>query len=300
MNIIKFLLLTALGLSLAGCVSAQTNKSRTNKNNQPKNTKPMNEKPKAEPNSGDNVKIIAEGFYESLETPFIFAARSAETYAQLQKIVALKLPSASDVDFTKSAIVAAFAGTKNTGGYSVSVKKTAEKIIVELIEPPKDALTTDALTTPFAVALVPVEDEKTLPIEVSANWKTAIQTYKIASGEFESSGGFAGRLKRFNAEGTIGVLTFGDYATFFFNLSGKGADASNRRLTETASGVMKNGKIELARLGAGSFSSGPKPPLKVSGTASNDKISLTFEPLPTVVADGFQVSGKIEAVKIKL
>ena len=297
MKILKFLLIAALSLSLAACISAQTNKRRTDKSNQPKNNKPMNEKPKAEP-TGDNVKIIAEGFYNSLETPFIFVARSKETYAHLQKIVA-QLPPVSDIDFSKSAIVAAFAGTKNTGGYSVSVKKTAEKIIVELIEPPKDALTTDALTTPFAVALVPIEDEQTLPIEVSANWKTAIQTYKIASGEFESSGGFAGRLKRFNAEGTLGVLTFDDYATFFFNLSGKGADVSNRRLTETASGVMKNGKIELARLGAGSFSSGPKPPLKVSGTASNDKISLTFEPLPTVVADGFQVSGKIEAVKIK-
>lgn len=297
MKIFKILLLAALGLSLAGCVSAQTNKRRTNKNSKPQNTKPMNEKPKVEP-TGDNVKIIAEGFYESLETPFVFVARSAATYAQLQKIVALKLPPATDVDFTKSAVVAAFAGTKNTGGYAVSVKKTADKISIELIEPPKDAITTDALTTPFAVTLVSLEAEKTLSIDVANNWKSAMQTYKIVSGEFESSGGFAGRLKKFNAEGTIGVLSFGDYATLFFNLLGKGADA-NMKLMESASGTVKKGKVELARLDAGSFSEGPKPPLKVSGTLSSDKLVLKFEPLPTVVADGFQVGGKVEAVKTK-
>ncbi len=298
MKTIKFLLLAALGLSLAGCALAQTDKRRTNKNTKPKNTKPMNEKPKAEPAS-ENVKIIAEGFYESLETPFIFVARSAETYAQLQKFIAQKLPPASEIDFAKSAAVAAFAGTKNTGGYSVSVVKTGDKIKIEVVEPPKDAMTTDALTTPFAVSLVPIEQGKTLPIEVSENWKNAMQTFKVVSGEFESSGGIAGRLKKFNAEGTVGVLSFGDYATLFFSLSGTGADAANMKLTEAASGAMKNGKIELARLGSGSFSSGPKPPLKVSGMLSSDKISLRFEPLPAVAADGFQVGGKIEGVKIK-
>jgi hypothetical protein len=298
MKISKLLLLAALGLSLAGCVSGQTDKRRTNKNTKPKNTKPMNEKPKAEP-TAENVKIVAEGVYESLDVPFIFVARSLETYAQLQKIVAQKLPPASEIDFAKSAIVAAFAGTKNTGGYSVSVVKTGGKITIGLNEPPKDAMTTDALTTPFAVALVSVEGEEALPVEVSENWKNAMQTFRVVSGEFESSGGFAGLLKKFNAEGTVGVLSSGDHATFFFNLSGKGADASGMRLTETASGTLKSGKIELLRLDAGSFSSGPRPPLKVSGTITGDKISLTFEPLPAVAADGFQTSGKLEAAKIK-
>jgi hypothetical protein len=298
MKIFKLLLLAALGLNLAACAAAQTGERQTNKNGKPKNAKPMNEKPKAEP-TGENVKIIAEGFYESLDAPFIFVARSLETYAQLQKIFAQKLPPASEIDFAKSAVVAAFAGTKNTGGYSVSVVKTGDKITVGLNEPPKDAMTTDALTTPFAIALVSIEGEKTLPIEVSENWKKTMQTYRVVSGKFETSGGIAGRLQKFDAAGTISILSFGDYATLFFNLSGKGADASGMRLTETASGAMKNGKIELARLDAGSFSVGPKPPLKVSGMLSNDKISLTFEPLPAIAADGFQTGGKLEAVKIK-
>ncbi|MEJ7700204.1 MAG: hypothetical protein WKF71_11235 [Pyrinomonadaceae bacterium] len=82
----------------------------------------MNENP-----IGGDLKILAEGSYGTVETPFIFVARSAETYAQLQKFVE-NLPPAPEIDFTRTAVVAAFAGTKNTGGYSVAVKKAADKI----------------------------------------------------------------------------------------------------------------------------------------------------------------------------
>ncbi|MDQ3747475.1 MAG: protease complex subunit PrcB family protein [Acidobacteriota bacterium] len=296
MKIFKLLLLVVVSFSFISCASAQTNKRKTTKNSNPKATKPMNNKSNTKPTDG-NIKVIAEGAYGTIETPFVFVARSKETYAQLQMLVE-NLPPAAEINFSKMAVIAAFAGTKNTGGYSVSIRQTMNKIMVEVIEPPKDAMTTDALTMPFQVALVPIEEEKSLPLEVSANWKSAEQTYKITSGEFESSGGFAGMLKKFSAEGTIAILSFGNYATLIFNLSGKGANR-NMQLTETASGVMKEGKITLARLDAGSFSEGPKPPLKVSGMLAGGKLSLIFEPLPTNVADGFQASGKIEAAKIK-
>jgi len=296
MRIVKLLLIAVISFSFIGCVSAQTNKRKMTKKSNPKATEPMNSKPN-DKSTDEKLKAIAEGAYGTIETPFVFVARSKETYAQLQMLVE-NLPPASEIDFSKMAVIAAFAGTKNTGGYSVSIRQMTDKIMVEVVEPPKDAMTTDALTMPFQVALVPIEEEKSLPFEVSVNWKNAVQTYKITSGEFESSGGFAGMLKKFSAEGTIGVLSFGDYATLIFNLSGKGAN-KNMRLAETASGVMKEGKINLARLDAGSFSEGPKPPLKVSGTLTGGKLSLIFEPLPTNVADGFQASGKIEASKIK-
>ena len=292
MRAFKFLLLAVISLSLIGCVSAQVNKRKTTKKSKPKVTKPANEKP-----TGGELKIIAEGAYGTVETPFVFVARSRETYAQLQSFVE-NLPPASEIDFGKTAVVAAFAGTKNTGGYSVAIRQAAGKIMIDVVAPPKDAMTTDALTTPFKVALVSVEEENSLPLEVSLNWKSAIQTYRITSGEFEYSGGLAGMQKKFNAEGTTGVMRFGDYVTLIFNFWGKGAD-KDKKLTETASGVLKINKIDLARLDAGSFAENPKPPLKVSGTISNDKLSLTFEPLPTNVADGFQARGKIEAVKIK-
>ncbi|MCA1623628.1 MAG: protease complex subunit PrcB family protein, partial [Acidobacteria bacterium] len=183
-------------------------------------------------------------------------------------------------------------------GYSVDIRKSASKILLEVVAPPKGAMLTQALTTPYKIALVPVEQEMNLPLEVSTNWKNAAQIYRVTKGEFESSGGFAGRIEKFDAEGTISVISFGDYATLTFNLTGKRTQ-NTRKLFETASGTLKEGKIELIQLNAGSFSEGPKPPLKAIGTLTKDKLSLIFESLPSRVADGFQVRGAIEAVKFK-
>ncbi|MEJ7700203.1 MAG: hypothetical protein WKF71_11230 [Pyrinomonadaceae bacterium] len=99
-------------------------------------------------------------------------------------------------------------------------------------------------------------------------------------------------------EGTIGVLTFGDYATLAFNLSEKGAN-KNWRLTETASGVIKDGRIDLAQLGAGNIAGDSQASLKVSGTVANGKLSLLFEPLSSGGNDKSQTRGKIEAVKAR-
>jgi hypothetical protein len=243
----------------------------------------------------DGLKTIAEGANAKIKQPFIFIARDGKTYELLKNSID-DLPSASTIDFTKTAVVAAFAGMKNSGGYSLAVKQTGENYSVEVLSPPKDALVTMALTNPYKVTLVPVEEEKSLNLSVSEDFKTAIQTYKIASSDFTYSGGFAFREKKFSAEGTIDFMQVGDLVTLDFNLSGKGAD-SEMKLTETASGILKDGKIELSRLDAGSFSEGPKPPVKVSGSIDENKLNLTFEPLPTNTADGFSMSGKLEAVK---
>ncbi len=252
---------------------------------------------KVSPPNRTELKTIGEGANSNVEVPFVFVARSPETYAQMQSL-AENLPPVSQFDFDKSAVVAAFAGTKNTGGYSVKIQKSADKIAVELIAPPKGAMTTQALTTPYEIVLIPVEKEDSLSLEVAENWQNAARTYRVASGEFEYSGGITGRAKEFNAEGTIKVLNFGDEITLIFDLSGKDAEKV-RKLNAAASGKIKDGKIDVPRLDAGSFAESPKPPLKVSGTLANDRLNLTFEPLPTSVADGFQVRGRIEAAEVK-
>jgi len=269
--------------------SNQINQNMTNNNKKPSETPPTND--------GADVRTLAEGANSEIEQPFLFVARSAETYKQLQDAVK-DLPSASGVNFDEQAIIAAFAGTRNSGGYSVKIKKAGEKVSISVVNPPPDAMTTQALTTPYQVAVIPIESEQSLNLEIAKDWKDAAQTFKLSSGEFESSGGIAGRRKKFMAEGTVDIWQFGDFATLTFNLSGKNADG-NLRLTETASGIASGGKINLARLDAGSFSEGPKPPLKVSGTITGDKLSLIFEPLPAKVVDGFQVGGKLEALLIK-
>jgi hypothetical protein len=296
MKTFKILLLFVISFSLIGCASAQIKKRNTTEKSKNTNVKTNNKTANNKPMSVE-TKSLAEGAYSKVEEPFVFVAREQETYAQLQSIVE-NLPSASEIDFSKSAVVAAFAGTKNSGGYSVSIKNSAGKVLIEMINPPKDAMVTQVITTPFNVALIPLEENNSVNLELSANWKNAMQTYKIASGTFEYSGGIAGMRKEFGAEGAISILSFGNYATLVFNLAGKGAN-KNMKLADTASGSVKGGKIELARLGAGNFSENPKPPLKVSGTMTNGKLSLAFEPFPSRVADGFQARGKIEAVKTK-
>jgi len=296
MKTFKILLLFVISFSLIGCASAQIKKRKTTEKSKNTNVKTNNKTANSKPMSVE-TKSLAEGAYSKVEEPFVFVAREQETYAQLQSIVE-DLPSASEIDFSKSAVVAAFAGTKNSGGFSVSIKNSAGKVLIEMINPPKDAMVTQVITTPFNVALIPLEENNSVNLELSANWKNAMQTYKIASGTFEYSGGIAGMRKEFGAEGAISILSFGNYATLVFNLAGKGAN-KNMKLADTASGSVKGGKIELARLGAGNFSENPKPPLKVSGTMTNGKLSLVFEPLPSRIADGFQARGKVEAVKTK-
>jgi len=60
------------------------------------------------------------------------------------------------VDFSKNQVVALFLGTKNTGGYSISidrVEEEAEKLVLyKKEETPKGGGVTMALTNPFIIA----------------------------------------------------------------------------------------------------------------------------------------------------
>lgn len=277
------------------CNSKKQNKNMKAGGNAVQNTINNNEMKDEEskPPAAGEVKVLAEGSYGRAEQPFLFVARDGETYAQLKNMIE-NLPSASEIDFAKRAVVAAFAGTKNTGGYSVEIKKSGEKISISVNSPPPGAMVTEALTMPYKI--VAVEAGNSLNLDASENWEKTAQTYKVSSGDFEYSGGIAGRRKAFAAEGAIEVYQMGELVTLDFNLAGKGENKA-MKLTDTASGILKGDKLELARLDAGSFSEGPKPPLKVSGAISGGKLNLNFEPLPSMVADGFQARGRLEAVK---
>ena len=304
---IKSKLLTVFILSLvfifgiaaeSDCNSKKQNKNTRAGGNTAQNTINNNQMPGEETDrrADGEIKVLAEGSYGKAAQPFLFVAREAETYARLKNMIE-NLPPASEIDFSNQAVIAAFAGTKNTGGYSVGIKKSGEKISIAVNSPPPGAIVTEALTMPYKIAVVPTEAGNALNLDVSENWKKAALNYRVTSGDFEYSGGIAGRRKAFAAEGTIEVYQMGELVTLDFNLAGKGENKA-MRLTDTASGILKGGKLELARLDAGSFSEGPRPPLKVSGAMSGGKLSLTFEPLPSMVADGFQARGNLEAVKV--
>lgn len=292
------LLILSLGLFLSGA-NAQNKKKKTVKKSKTIVIERVTRITPRIPIDAVKVdyKILLEGSQSKVETPFIFIARDAETYALMRSLVE-GLPASSTIDFSKTVVVAGFAGERNTGGWSVAIRQVTDRTIIDVNAPPKGGMNAQVITYPFQVALVPADENQALNIEATATWTNAMTIYRVSKADFEYSGGIAGRGKKFGAEGTIGVLTFGDHRTYIFNLSGKGSE-SQRKISETVSGVIKEGGLEIARLDAGSFAEMPHPPLKVTGTATDEKLALKFESLAPTVADGFTTGGKLEASKIK-
>ncbi len=245
----------------------------------------------------DEAETLAEGSQSNMEKPFIFVARTKEDYAMLKKLIT-GFSSEKEIDFNKQAVIAAFAGTKNTGGYSISIYQMQGRTNVIVKKPSEDAMVTQVLTQPYKVAVVSIEEQASLDLAISEEFQDEITTYKVTSGEFEFSGGFIGRQHTFAPQGTIGVMKSGDYVTFAFNLTGKGDD-SERKLSEMASGKMKKGSANINRLEAGNFIDLPHPPLDVTAQMKDNKLSMKFEPGKRnyVVNDGYEGRGRLEAVK---
>lgn len=291
MNNLKTIFLTIALLTLAACVSAQ---DKTDKNTKPdkKTEDKIDACEPTELKTADNIKIIGESSDAQVLKPFIFAARSAETYKLLQEKIK-DLPT--EIDWTKQAVIAAFGGEQTSGGYSVSILQTGEKFSVKLNKPAPDSITTDALTYPFQIVIVSVEEEKSLMLETSDIWKNSSETYKISGGKFDYSGGFAGKQISIKPSGTISVWRFEDLVTFAFNV--KGTD--NKNLNSIATGKLTNDKAHFARFEAGEFYELPHPPMIADAVFKNNKISISLKSgkRDHTINDGFSGKGKFEAVK---
>jgi hypothetical protein len=287
----RFLLFTLALIGLLGITDATAQKRKKKK---VKRSAPV---VKVEPPSAQNseFKNLLVEANSSVEEPFIFVARNAEQYAELQKMVS-GLPLASTIDFTKNAVVAAFAGTKPTPGYDITFTRTAGGLKVDLTAPPKDAMLAQVLTAPARVVLVPVE-EQGLKIEAGANWQGKMQSYRITSGEINFSGGFAPIERKYTLAGTVGMMQSGNLVTLFFHANA--AQDKARQMFETATGSIKENSLSFARIDAGSLIDNPRPPFRAEGQMNGNKIRLTFEPLPTNVADGYEGKGWLEAVLVK-
>jgi hypothetical protein len=240
-----------------------------------------------------DFRTLVEETQGGTETPFIFVARSGEALSELKKLVA-NLPDA-DIDFDKTAIVAAFAGQQRTSGYGVAVTKIADGAKIALIAPPKDAMTLQVLTAPFNVVLVPIDKDKALKVEADRNWQARMTRYRVTKSNFTASGGFAGTKTEFAANGSLEILRAGDFVTAFLNLAAN--TKPQKSLADVATGNIENGEINLWRIDAGNFVQKPRPPLRASGKFDEKQINLIFESLPTNVADGFQGQGTLTAVK---
>ncbi len=310
MKVYKYKLLLVLAFTLFFGIGWQTDCDSPKNENGAKMEKDMNN-PKGNPDgnvpekvepvkSAADAKVIGEGFYSDVKNPFVFVADTKETYAQLQNL-AKNLPAADAFDFEKFAVIAAFAGEKNTGGFSVEFEGADGNFSVKVKQPPKGAIVTQVITSPYKIVVAPVNAENgNLILNLSENWTKAAQNYKVADGEIEFSGGITGKQERYKPEGSIKVFRSGEYLTLFFDLQGKTA-GKTYQTKDIASGKITNGNFNLPNLRATNLIERPHPSFAVSGTISGEKLSLELKKSDKdfPVNDGYEGSGKIEASKLK-
>lgn len=288
----RFLILT---LVLSGIVGVRDVSAQKRGYKKPVNTPPVVKMKLTIPKK-DDLKTIWSDAQSGVEEPFIFVARNPAQYGELQKL-SNSLPAANTIDFSKNAVVAAFAGMRPTPGYGISFVKTANGVKVEATAPPKDAIAAQVITYPARVVLVPVEEEQGLRVEAGRLWQSKIQTFRVTSGVFEFTGGFAPIEKKFPLAGTIAMMRSGDFVTMFFNVNA--TNETQRRMFEAASGQINGKSVMIQRLDTGNLADNPRPPVKAVGAMNGRTLTLTFEPLPTNVADGYEGKGKLTATLIK-
>lgn len=66
------------------------------------------------------------------------------------------------IDFMQNSVVALFMGEKNTGGYSIGVRKVAvvdNTVVVKVLKTSPEGMATMAITAPYCVVAVPKADK---------------------------------------------------------------------------------------------------------------------------------------------
>ncbi len=70
-------------------------------------------------------------------------------------LILVGIEEAPQVDFKENQVVAFFLGTKNTGGYSISIDSVAEQadqiLVYKKVETPSGGMVTTALTQPYLI-----------------------------------------------------------------------------------------------------------------------------------------------------
>ncbi len=252
-------------------------------------------------NSGQNyqpgdIKVLAEGFHTKITQPFVAVVRDAETYAALIKLDE-NLPKLDADFFNESVAVAAFLGERNTGGYSVEIRANGIEINVIEKKPGKGVMVPQMITSPFQIAALKGSTSAAVRLTPDEAWRQSMPNYRVTSGRFTMSGGFAGTSEKFGLQGSVGVMRAGNLATFWFRVVG--SEAKKRRLLmECSTGLIdSDGNVKINRMSADSLVDSPNSGLAGTATFSEErrKFALILSPRPSLVADGYSGQGTIEA-----
>lgn len=258
---------------------------------QDKNNEPVVEN---KDNSG-KLKTLAEGFHSSITDPFVAVIRDDETYTKLRNMEP-NLPKLEADFFRLNVVVAAFLGTRNTGGYSVEISRGEnEKIRVTEKAPAKGSMTTQVITSPFKLVSFALAGSTAVNLSVEEQFQQRAQLYRINSGTFNLSGGFTGRTESFRLNGKLQITRLGDLITIGFALVSSGG-ARERSLRGSATGVIKKGVITIDPIGHGSLLDPPSGELQVSGKfPEKNRMSLELISKPVNVPESYGGRGSIEA-----
>ena len=295
---ITALLLGIAGTSVAACHAKRDegapNRQPTNVTQGPTPT-PTAVASDETPAKGE-IEVLAKGSYSRVEEWFVAVVRDVETYTTLREL-ADGLPELKADFFRAHAVAAAFLGTRNTGGFGVEITRTGEgHLRMTEKAPPKDAMTTQALTQPYWVVSVPVSDEESLQFDLPEKPAAKVRSLKVTSGEFKTGGGFAGRSENFKFDGSVSFVRHEKLVTLFLDLREVGG--KGRTLRGAATGILQSdGQFTIASTGAGTFIQMPRSPLRVTGNFNQKETGLTLEfaSLPARVSDGFSGGGILEA-----
>ena len=246
--------------------------------------------------AANGVTILAQGSHSAVEASFAAVVRDRETYNALRELET-ELPERNEEFFRTNVVIAAFAGTRNTGGYSIRIVRSGSGTfrVVETA-PARGQIRTQVITTPFQIVSVPATTEQSVRLGLSERFRNAMRTYRVTSGRFTMSGGIAGRVEEFRLGGEMRVMHSGRLATMIFDLSATNATRP-RYLQTIATGIAQPGNINVARLDAGTLVDSPHAGLRAAGRYMNEtnNLSITFSSLTSNIADGFTGQGSIEA-----
>lgn len=261
-----------------------------------KKSAPPRGKVPIEQSAAADLKVLKQSVYGSVRDPLLLVARDHATYLALKQEIE-ELPALDESFFGNSAVVAAFLGTRNTGGYGVMIRREGDKVTVASTSPPADAMTTQAFTHPFAVVAVETKAGGAPTIEAGAPWRDAgTRPYQIDSGTIKISGGIAGRPNEHKLTGRLGVMRHRNIVTVSFDVARAG-DAK-RRLKTTATGVVRpDGSFDLILVSSGGIVEPPHAPFGVAGKFfdNEDRVTLDLRTGRVPVPDGFGGEGRIEA-----
>jgi hypothetical protein len=260
---------------------------------------------------GPKVKVLAEGAHSAMTHPFVAVLRDSETYAELAKLDR-NLPQLDPEFFKSNIVVAAFLGERNTGGYSVEIKrevslswemKPGPKGYLRIIErsPGKGVMVPEMITSPFRVVSLEVNPTTNLLLALDNVWLQTMRPYRVTAGTFTVSGGFAGTSDQFGLGGHLRIMRERNLATFAFFVVGLRPQKTALSLADFATGVVNtDGEVTINMMSADSFVNQPNGGLKATGnlSAAGGKIALSFNSLPSMIADGYTGRGIIEAVVV--